>query len=154
MRDDCSQNLHTENRTQYATFKLGEQIFGINVLNVQEILKVQEMTPVPLAPAYICGLINLRGRIVTAIDLGKRLTNRPAPPNASRMSLVASIGEQIVSLLVDEIGDVVEMDNALMESPPPTMTTIRPEYLDGVCKLENKLLMVLNIERLLQSEQS
>lgn len=144
-----SQNSST-GTIQYATFHLGNEFFGVEVLRVQEILKHQEMTPVPLAPKYISGLINLRGQIVTAIDLGIRLMERQEPASPESMNVVVNSADGVVSLMVDKIGDVLDIENTLMEDVPPTIKSIKSEYLNGVCKLEGQLLMILDVDRLLE----
>src|ERR1700760_3596719 len=96
--------------TQYATFVVEDLFFGIDVLRVQEVLRYQQMTRIPLAPAVAGGLINLRGQIVTAIDMRCRLGLRPRSSEALPMNIVVRTEDGPVSLLVDEIGDVVEVD--------------------------------------------
>ena len=139
---------------QYATFKLNSEYFGVEVLRVQEILREQEMTPVPLAPDYVSGLINLRGQIVTAIDLGKRLTNREAEQVGENMNVVVNTGDGVVSLVVDEIGDVLDVENSRMETAPSTIQSIPSIYIKGVCKLDGDLLMILDVDQLLESSEN
>ncbi len=149
MQPQLNYSTDTQQKKQYVTFKLGNELFGVEVLHVQEILKAHEMTPVPLAADYVSGLINLRGQIVTAIDLGLRLTNRNHLAKKESMNVVVNCDDGTVSLLVDEIGDVLELDNSLMEPVPPTVKTIRSEYLKGVCKLKDGLMMLLDVEKIL-----
>ncbi len=140
----------SQDTVQYATFRLGNEFFGIEVLRVQEILKHQEMTPVPLAPNYVSGLINLRGQIVTAIDLGIRLMEREESATDESMNLVVNSNDGVVSLMVDEIGDVLDIKKNVMEPTPPTIKSIKGEYLNGVCKLDGQLLMILDVDTLLE----
>jgi chemotaxis signal transduction protein len=102
---------------QFATFFVADLFFGVDVLHVQEVLRFQAMTPVPKAPRAIEGLINLRGQIVTAIDMRRRLGLPPRDGNKSPMNIVIRTSEGAVSLLVDEIGDVLEMDAACASWP-------------------------------------
>ncbi|MFQ5649170.1 MAG: chemotaxis protein CheW [bacterium] len=146
--------LSTEKQEQYATFRLGKEFFGVEVLHVQEILKAQEMTPIPLAPNYVSGLINLRGQIVTAIDLGVRISERHEPAKPKSMNLVVNSSDGVVSLLVDEIGDVLDVEKRLMEPPPPTLHSIKSEYLKGVCKLEGELLLILDVDQILAIDKN
>src|SRR5271166_5637497 len=97
---------------QYSTFFVADLFFGVDVLNVQEVLRFQPMTPVPQAPGVIEGLINLRGQIVTAIDMRRRLRLPPRGGEQMPMNMVVRTGEGAVSLLVDEIGDVLDVDEA------------------------------------------
>jgi len=141
-----------EESRQFCTFYLDGQLFGINVLNVQEVVRYQEMTSIPLAPEEVSGLINLRGRIVTAIDLRKRLNMPPLPENQEpRNVLVHSQDDsEVASLLVDEIGDVLEVEEEAFERPPDTLRKEFRELILGAYKLEKQLLLVLDVDRALQ----
>ena len=133
---------------EYATFFVDGLFFGIDVLQVQEVLRYQEMTCVPLAPAVIEGLINLRGQIVTAVDMRGRLKLRPRADGQTPMNTVVRTKEgAAVSLLVDEIGDVVEVDEQSFEHPPDTLDGQRREFIRGVYKLKQQLLLLLDTEK-------
>lgn len=134
---------------QYATFQVDDLFFGIEVLEVQEVLRAQEMTRVPLAPSVVDGLINLRGQIVTALDMRRRLGLGPRASGKAPMNMVARSDDGAVSLLVDEIGDVVEVSQDDFEVCPENMPAEHRELIDGVYKLEDRLLLVLNTERAL-----
>ncbi len=152
---ESSEAIHlVDAETQYATFKLDQDYFGVEVLRVQEILRRQEMTHVPLAPPYVSGLINLRGQIVTAIDLGALLTGRAGPARPDSMNVVVNNGDDVVSLLVDEIGDVVAVQKSLLEPAPATLTAIPRSYLKGVCQLAKAVLMVLDLGEILEIESN
>jgi purine-binding chemotaxis protein CheW len=132
---------------QFATFFLNGLFFGIEVLKVQEVIRYQEMTRVPLAPRMIEGLINLRGRIVTAIDLRRRLEMPPRAAGELPMNVVISSDDGAVSLLVDEIGDVVEVQDDIYERPPETLNGAARELIRGVYKLKERLLLILDTEK-------
>lgn len=132
---------------QYCTFFLNGRFFGIEVLQVQEVLRAQDMTRVPLAPAMVRGLINLRGQIVTAIDLRQRLGLPERDPASPPMNVVIRAEDGAVSLLVDEIGDVVEVEQSQVEAPTETLRGVARELIRGVCKLKDKLLLILDTER-------
>lgn len=134
---------HTEN-LQYVTFYLSGHYFGVEVLNVQEVLTPQEMTLVPLAPPVVAGLINLRGDIVTAIDLRTRLGFPPRPADRRPMSVVIRTSDGPVNLLVDEIGDVIEVRPDLFEPPPKTLDGPMASVIEGVYKLTDRLLLILD----------
>ena len=134
---------------QFCTFLLDDQIFGIDVLQVQEVIRYQEMTRVPLASRMVRGLINLRGQIVTAIDLRERLGLPPLPAGRLPMNVVVGSDDDVVSLLVDEIGDVIEVEESTFESVPETLSHAARELLRGVHKLDGQLLLVLDTERAL-----
>src|SRR2546423_9370899 len=112
---------------QYCTFYLDGSYFGLDVLKVQEIIRYQEMTRVPLAPPVVRGLINLRGQIVTALDLRRRLELTDRPPGQLPVNVVVQTDDGAVSLLVDEIGDVLEVPQALFQRPPETLQAVAPE---------------------------
>jgi purine-binding chemotaxis protein CheW len=132
---------------QYSTFFLNGLFFGVEVLKVQEVIRYQEMTRVPLAPRMIEGLINLRGQIVTAIDLRRRLDLPPRPEGQLPMNVVVRTDDGAVSLLVDEIGDVVEIQDDTYERPPETLSGVARELIQGVYKLKERLLLILDTER-------
>jgi purine-binding chemotaxis protein CheW len=136
---------------QYCTFYLGDQYFGLDVLKVQEIVRHQPLTRVPLAHPMIRGLINLRGQIVTAIDLRRRLDLPESTEDREPVNVVMHTDEGAVSLLVDEIGDVQEISEDLFERPPETLTGKIRELIRGAYKLPHKLLLVLSTEELLNA---
>jgi len=134
--------------SQYCTFYVNNLYLGIEVLNVQEVLRPQEMTHVPLAPRIVRGLINLRGQIVTAIDLRKRLElAERSPESGPPMNVIVSTTSGVaVSLLVDEIGDVVEVSQEMYERAPETLCGVAREVIEGAYKLPGQLLLILNTE--------
>ena len=132
---------------QYATFFVDGLFFGIDVLEVQEVLRYQEMTRVPLAPDVIEGLINLRGQIVTAIDMRRRLKLRPRTDGKTPMNTVVRTEEGAVSLLVDEIGDVISVDAETFERPPNNINPEAKELLQGVYKQKDRLLLILDTKK-------
>ncbi len=129
---------------QYSTFDVAGLYFGIDVLQVQEVLRYQAMTPVPLAPAVIEGLINLRGQIVTAVDVRRRLGLPPRAGGETAMNVVVRTEDGAVSLLVDEIGDVVEVEASSLERPPENLDPAIRDLVLGIHKLKNRLLLVLD----------
>jgi len=131
----------------FTTFYLDGHLFGVEVGTVQEVIRYQEMTSVPLAPSIVRGLINLRGQIVTAVDLRRCLDMQERTPDRLPMNVVVRTGDETVSLLVDEIGDVLKLDVARFEEPPETLQGEAREFIRGVYKLDGKLLLVLNTER-------
>jgi purine-binding chemotaxis protein CheW len=132
---------------QFATFRLDNIYLGVPVLEVQEVIRYQEMTRVPLAPSMVRGLINLRGQIVTAIDLRQRLQLPPRKQDALPMNMVIRTDEGAVSLLVDEIDDVIEVSRERHEPPPVSLSGLARELLAGVYKLDSRLLLILNTEK-------
>lgn len=135
--------------TQLCTFTVDDLFFGVEVTQVQEVLRFQPMTRVPLSEERIRGLINLRGQIVTAIDLRSCLGFPPLAGEELPMNVVIRGVEGSVSLLVDSIGDVIEVAESTFESPPSTMLPVQRALLEAVCKLPGRLLLVLAPERVL-----
>jgi purine-binding chemotaxis protein CheW len=132
---------------QFATFVVADLFFGVDVLCVQEVLRYQQMTRVPQAPAVVEGLINLRGQIVTAIDMRRRLLLPPRSGDQTPMNMVIRTEDGAVSLLVDEIGDVLDVDAASYERPPENLDPVARELIRAVYKLKDRLLLVLDAER-------
>ena len=136
----------TEDR-QFCTFMVDKLHFGVEVLQVQELIRFQEMTRVPLANSVIRGLINLRGQIVTAIDLRRRLGLERREDGALPMNVVIRTDEGVLSLLVDEIGDVLNVSQDSFERPPETISGVARELISGVYKLKDRLLLILDTEK-------
>jgi len=135
---------------QYCTFWLDGLFLGIEVGRVQEVLRHLDMTDVPLVTGVIGGLINLRGQIVTAINLRERMELPPFPESDEpQMNFVVRYDDDVVSLLVDRIGDVVEVCEETLEPPPPTMTGVCREVISGVHKMPDGLLLLLDLDRAL-----
>src|ERR1039458_5145930 len=138
---------HTSVQTsQFCTFYLDKLLFGVELKGVQEVIRSLDMTKVPLAPKVVSGLINLRGQIVTAVDLRRRLELEPKPAGTLAMNVVVRSQDGAVSLLVDEIGDVVEVDEDSFEPPPETLRGSVRALILGVHKLDRGLMHVLNTE--------
>jgi purine-binding chemotaxis protein CheW len=135
--------------SQLSTFTVGTYLFGVDVSLVQEVVRLQQMTPVPLAAPEIAGLINLRGEVLTAIDLRARLGLPAGDPDRERVSVVVRVDEEPVSLLVDEIGGVLEVSQVPFEQTPCTVAERVRELLLGAYTLPDRLLLALNARRVL-----
>jgi purine-binding chemotaxis protein CheW len=133
---------------QVVTFESGEYHFGIDVLTVQEVLKHQEMTPVPLAPPEIYGLINLRGNIVTAIGIRERLRLQAEAARHEQMNLIVSLRDGAASLIVDRVGDVLTLDHARYRTRPSTLVSPLADVVTGVYELDDGLLLLLDAQAL------
>ena len=138
---------------QFCTFFLEHYFFGVDVRQVQEVFRHNEQTRVPLAPQVVSGLINLRGQIVTVIDLRRRLELRPRADAQRPMHVVVRHDDSAVDLLVDEIGDVVDVADDLFEPPPGTLEGIARELIVGAYKLEGQLLLILDTEKAVDLER-
>lgn len=136
------------------TFYIDNLFLGVPVQHVQEVIRYQEMTRVPLAPSVVSGLINLRGQIVTAIDLRRRMALADAPDTVLPINVIVRDDSGMVSLLVDEIGDVLDLSEETFERPPETLTGAARSYVRGVHKLQGQLLLVLDIEKVTHLSQA
>lgn len=132
---------------QFCTMRLGNHLFGVDVMRIQEVISYQSMTQVPLSHGVVRGLINLRGQIVTAIDLRRRLEMDDRAEGELPMNVVAQTPGGAVSLLVDTIGDVVEVDEEIFEPPPETLSGVAKQLVRGVYKFEGQLLLELDVDK-------
>ena len=138
---------------QYCTFRLGGHLFGVPVETVQEVLREQNLTKVPLAPEEVSGLINLRGQIVITVDLRERMgLPRREPGEETTNVVVRTSDDTVTSLLVDKIGDVLEPDLDRFEAPPDTVPARLRELVTRVCKLDKQLMLVLDTEKAVDHE--
>jgi purine-binding chemotaxis protein CheW len=133
---------------QYITFRINGQLLGINILRIREINRALDITPVQHAPAYVKGLINLRGQTMTVFDLSVRLGGDALKLSDETHNII--LKEEDIGLLVDSIGDVEQADEKDLESAPPNMTAIHDEFIENVLKLEDELLIILDSGPVLQ----
>jgi purine-binding chemotaxis protein CheW len=133
--------------TQYCTFSIGDLFFGVDVDDVQEVVRHQPMTPVPRAGEGVRGLINLRGQIVTAVDLRFRLGLAPRPADRLPMNVIVRSHGEVVSLLVDDIGDVVGTAGLVLEQLPSNLPVELRRVVHAVRQLPDRLLLVLDADR-------
>ncbi len=133
-------------KQQFCTFLLADLFFGIPVQQVQEVLKYQKTTRIPLVPSVMRGLINLRGQIVMAVDLRRRLQIKERDAGTLPVNVVVRTQEGPISLLVDSIGDVVEVDESTFEDPPQTLDSNMRPLIAGVHKLDGRLMHVLKTD--------
>jgi len=131
---------------QLSTFSVNGHLFGVEVAVVQEVIRYQPMTRVPLAPAALAGLINLRGQVITAVDLRRRLGFPERAAGELAMDVIVRTSDGLVSLLVDRIGDVVEVAQETFEEPPETLAGIARELIRGAYKLDHALLLLLDVQ--------
>lgn len=133
----------------YVTMYIEGQMFGIPVLTVQDVLGPQKITRIPLAPREVAGSLNLRGRIVTAVDVRLRLGLPNNSAENKGMSVVVDQGGELYSLLVDQVGEVLSLPAVKFERNPPTLDPMWREFSAGIYRLEDKLLVVLDVAKLL-----
>jgi purine-binding chemotaxis protein CheW len=133
----------------FVTLMVADQLCGIPVLSVRDVLGPQVITRIPLAPQEVAGSLNLRGRIVTAIDLRRRLRLPPEPSGAPQMSVVAEQGGELYALLVDQVAEVMSLRSAQFERNPATLPQEWSQYSAGIYRLQGRLLVVLDVAKLL-----
>ncbi len=140
-------------RRQLMTFSVGDASYGLPIEQVLEVLSDRPLTPVPLAPRSVAGLMNLRGQVVPAIDLARRLEVAGAQTGErKRMNVVIRHHESVVSLLVDEIGDVIDVEEAAFQQPPETLRGSARDLIHGAYRLEGGLLLLLDAKEILDLE--
>lgn len=146
----------TEDHQEFVTMFIEGQMFGIPVLMVQDVLGPQRITRIPLAPPEVAGSLNLRGRIVTAIDvrLRLRLQRKSETAEAASMSVVVDLKGELYSLRVDQVGEVLSLPSAKFERNPPTLDPLWREFSTGIYRLQDRLLVILDVPRLLDFNKS
>lgn len=148
MTQSSNQQLASAETREYVTAQIAGQHFGVPVLSVQDVLGPQKLTSIPLAPPEVAGALNLRGRIVTAYDVRRRLGLPPAD-RVKSMSVVVEHHGEPYSLLIDEVGEVLSVPTAKIERNPPTLDAHWREVAIGIYRLDGRLLVMLDVEKLL-----
>jgi purine-binding chemotaxis protein CheW len=144
-----SRDIRNIEVSEYATFCLKDALCGIALDHIQEINKTTDLTVVPQAPDYVMGIVNLRGKIVTVIDTGKRLGLRPIQRSDTMRTIIVDDGDEAFGLMVDGIGNVVTVAPEYVEVPPANIGAIPGKCFNGVFKTENKLIGLLDMQSLL-----
>lgn len=144
----------TEQLKQFVSVTIAGQLFGIPVLLVHDVLGPQRVTRIPLAPPEVAGSLNLRGRIVTAIDVRRRLSLAGRDDDETSMSVVVEHGGELYSLIVDAVGEVLALSDRDFEAHPPTLAAVVREVSTGIYRLSDQLLVVLDVKSLLAFVQS
>ena len=153
LAEGSRENSHEEVKDLHiVTFNLGEE-YGVPISQVQEIVRVGSITMVPNSPSYMEGVINLRGRVLPVLNLRKRLRlSATEMSNASRI-MVIEVGNKVIGLLVDAVSQVIKVPLSSVETAPEEVLEVDTDYIKGVGKLENRLVILLDLERLLRKEK-
>lgn len=142
-------NQYLENEHQYVTLNIGNQLFGLPVLEVYDVLRDQKINPIPLAPQQVAGSLNLRGRIVTAIDMRRRLAvQNEASYESEAMNVVVQFKGEMYSLIVDRVGEVMTFTPSQFEKTPAVINPIWRNLSKGIIRLESNLMIILDVERI------
>ena len=143
-------NTLQETNIELATFYVGKALCGIDILSIQEINKHFEVTTVPQATDYVVGVLNLRGRIVTILDLGKKLGLSEIEKNQNNRNIIVRSQDEHIGLMVDSISDVVTVENDFIESAPSNISGLKGKFFQGVMKTRTALIGILDIEEVLK----
>lgn len=138
---------------QLVSFEIADEEFGIDILKVQEIIRVLDVTRMPNAPAFIEGVINLRGKIVPVIDLRRRFNRQPKENDGNTRIIVVELSGKTVGFLVDRVQEVIRVETTIIESPPDLVTNVQTRYITGVAKLNDRLLLLLDLDQILKADE-
>ena len=141
-----------DERLQLVTFSIGDEEFGVDILKVQEIIRTMEITKVPRAPEFVEGVINLRGKVIPIIDLRRRFSLPPRHHDSHTRIIVIEITQMVVGFVVDAVSEVLRIPVNTVEPPPPVVAGLDSDYISGVGKLQDRLLIMLDLDRLLSAE--
>ena len=138
---------------QWVTFKLGDETYAINVMQVQEVLRVSEIAPVPGAPEFVLGIINLRGNVVTVMDARKRIHLPPKDVDDDSRIVIIEAGSQVVGMLVDCVAEVIEVRDSDIEPAPSVGNDESSKYIQGVVNRDEGLIILMDLDKLLTEEE-
>jgi len=138
---------------QLVTFAIGEEEFGIDILKVQEIIRTMAITKVPNSPPHVEGVINLRGKVIPVIDLRSRFLLESKPHDNQTRIIVVDLHRVVIGFVVDGVSEVLRIQSNTVEPPPPVVSGIESEYIKGVGKLDNRLLILLDLDKLIPIEE-
>ncbi len=138
---------------QLVTFKLSSEEFGVDILKVQEIIKMMNVTKIPNAPVFIEGVINLRGKIIPIVDLRKRLGFKDREYDKSTRIIVVELDGLVLGFIVDSVSEVLRIPENTIEPPPSMVAGIESEYIEGVGKLDDRLLILLELKKIFTSPE-
>jgi purine-binding chemotaxis protein CheW len=137
---------------QFVSFHVDEEEFGLEILRVQEIIRIQPLTRVPASPAFVEGVINLRGRIIPVVSLRQRFGLAPREPDKLTRIIVTEVSGTVLGFMVDAVSEVLRLPMSTVE-PPPRLGRVEREYVRGVANLDNRLLILLDIDRLMSEAE-
>lgn len=148
-----AENTYSNDEVQLVVFKLGREEYGISILQVQEIKRLTDITRVPHTPDYITGVINLRGSVLPVVDLKKRLDLPGQAHTDNTRIIIVKIDEIVVGMLVDAVSEVLAINGSNIEDPDAVVGGVAANFISGVGKLDNRLLILLNMEAILGNGQ-
>ena len=149
-----SELVASPRRGPWATFHLADEIFAVNAADVQEVMMQQPLTPVPLAPPYIVGLLNLRGQVMPAIDLRRRLLFSPREDDNGSSLLVVKTKDHLYCVVVDSIGDILELQADGWQPPPDTLAPVHKRFVFGIYSVERDIVLGLRVDALANEDEA
>lgn len=153
MEKEENTTIITEELLQLVSFKIGEAEFGVDILRVQEINKMMDLTIVPNTPSFVEGVVNLRGRIIPVINLRSRLGLELIEYNSETRIIVVELHDKTIGFIVDEVKEVLRIPKSITEQPPEVVTGVDSEYITAIGKLEDRLLILLDLTKILSNEE-
>jgi purine-binding chemotaxis protein CheW len=151
--DTTTMNVDTsavsEEVLQFVTFTLNDEEYAVNILNVQEINRITEITKVPNAPAYVEGVVNLRGKVIPVINLRRKFTFEEKPTDDSSRIIIMEINGITNGLIVDSVSEVLRVSSSLIEAAPPLSSDLNSKFIKGIAKLEERIIILIDIDRLI-----
>ncbi len=138
---------------QLVSFHIGDEEFATDILNIQGINRMMEITRVPNTPTYVEGIINLRGQVIPVVNLRKRLGFDHKEPDKDTRIIVVEIANRVIGFIVDSVNEVLRINSSITEPPPPMIAGIDSEYITAVGKLDDRLLILLDLEKVLTGEE-
>jgi purine-binding chemotaxis protein CheW len=138
---------------QLVVFQLGAELYGVEIARVHEIIRLQSVTRVPRSPDFVEGVINLRGKVIPVVDLRRRFGLPVAEHTRASRIVVVEIGDQVVGIIVDGVSEVLRVNTATVEPPSPVVAGVDSEYLHGIAKLPERLVILLDLDRVLAREE-
>ena len=134
---------------QLVSFRVGEEEFGVDIMKVQEINRMNLVAPVPNAPQYVSGIMNLRGKVIPIIDLRQRFHRGKQEQDKETRIIVVELRSRIIGFVVDAVNEVLRIPQSVTEPPPPMVSGIECEYITAICKLDDRLLILIDLEKIL-----
>ena len=153
IKNQKEMKTQTEEILQLVSFNIGQEEFGLDIQSIQEINRMVDITHVPNSPEFVSGVINLRGKVIPIINLRKRFGFPPKENDKNTRIIVVELGDMVVGFVVDAVSEVLRIPKSITEPPPSVVANIGSEYITAVAKLENRLLILLDLERILLEKE-
>ena len=150
---ESSDQIAERKEIQLACFRVGDQLYSLDILRIKEVIRPLKLTPVPKAPVFIEGVINLRGVVLPVVDLRKRFDQTVAPSNSKTRILICVLNEKIIGLIVDEVIEVKSFTRSEIQPAPRFIKGLNTDYFIGVCQRNDDLVMIMNLEKILSTDE-